>query len=192
MTLRRIKARIVASGPEGRNMSKTAGRTVLLALALFLLLPVAGSAQGEKTPALHKTPAANNKSVRASNKLPLAALTAVSTSDAVRKAAAEISAKRLALKDAGKNPGKRTDNAVQEFQINDSSGFADSSKDTFHLKEHKKSLLKNIHGSVYGATASGVGRANDVNGDVGADSNNGKFSIFVQGEHSHVSTPPPH
>lgn len=178
-------------------MSKTACQTVLLALTLLLLLPTVATAQAEKTTNTPNPAAQNQKAAKTPKKLPLEALTLVSTSEAARGAAAEISAKKMALKDATRTSGKtgtkqKADGGVQQFQIDNAAGLADSSNGTFRIKDHKRSLLKNIHGSIYGATASGVGRANSVDGDVGADSSNGKLSVYVGGEHTHVRPATPH
>ncbi|MGH7969194.1 MAG: hypothetical protein ACREIC_10760, partial [Limisphaerales bacterium] len=81
--------------------------------------------------------------------------------------------------------------AVMEFHPTDGAA-PDSSKGTFQVKDRKKSVLKNIHGSAYGAAASGIGGANGESGAVGADSRGGKFNVYVEGEHAHDNTPNPH
>lgn len=178
-------------------MSKTAWRTVLLGLALLVLLPAAVMARVQKTPLQTTSTTKAGKAEKTPSKLPLSALTLVSTSAAARKVAAEATAKALAPKNASPTLSpvgseQETSGSVREFQTDNTAGLSDSSNGTFQMKNHKRSMLKNIHGSVYGATASGIGRANTVDGAVGADSSNGKFSVYMQGEHSHISTPPPH
>lgn len=179
-------------------MSKTACPTVLLGLTLFLLPPVAASAQAQKTPAHGPSISKSQKAAeKTPSKLPLQALTLVSTSEAARKAAEEATVKSQHTR--GTSPPssqagskQEADGGVLEFHADDSAPLADSAPGTFHAKDQKKSVLKNIHGSVYGAAASGVGQANAVNGAVGADSNNGKFNIYMEGGHSQASTGTPH
>jgi len=178
-------------------MSKTACPTVLLALILFLFLPAAASAQTVKPSAPdHSIPESRKTAEKTPSKLPLQALTLVSTSEAARKAAEEASLKEgipkgKALTSDPPGSKQETDGGVLEFHANDSPPLSDSTTGTFHAKDQKKSVLKNIHGSIDGATASGVGRANAVDGAVGADSSNGKLNIYLEGGHSHASPPNP-
>lgn len=176
-------------------MSKTACRTVLLVLAFFLVMPAAANAQTEKASRPQKSTSESSKTSKAPSKLPLQSLTLVSTTEAARKVAEEASAKAETTKtDTSilKGTKPEADGAVIEFHAIDSSFARDSSKGTFETKSQKKSLLKNIHGSAYGATASDAGRASGEGGGIGADSGNGKFSIYVEGQHTHASTPAPH
>ena len=179
-------------------MSKTPWKTVLVVLALFLVLPAAATAQQEKPSGSHPSDSQNSKSVKAPDKLPLQSVTLVSTDDAARKAAEEARARLQRLKstsETAKHEGDKgaANAAVLEFHPTDGAPPADSSKGTFQVKDgKKKKVLKNIHGSAYGATASGFGRANGEGGAVGADSRGGKFNVYVEGEHAHDNTPNPH
>jgi hypothetical protein len=178
-------------------MSKTLWQTMLVLLALFLILPAAASAQQEKPSGSHPSDSRNSKAVKAPDNLPLQSLTLVSTDDAARKAAEEARAKKQphnkAASETAKPEGdKATANAaVIEFHPTEGTA-ANSSKGTFQVKDRKKSALKNIHGSAYGAAASGIGAANGEGGAVGADSGSGKFNVYVEGEHAHDNTPNPH
>ncbi|MEJ2006563.1 MAG: hypothetical protein P8Z30_00145 [Acidobacteriota bacterium] len=179
-------------------MSKTACPTVLLGLMLFLLLPATTPAQTQKTSGPEYSTSQSRKSAeKTPSKLPLRALTLVSTSGAARKAAEEASRKSQTAKGTSRPSSQagskeEADRGVMEFHANDSAPLANSATGTFHAKGKEKPALKNIHGSVYGATASGIGKANAVDGAVGADSSNGKINIYVESGHSHAKTPNPH
>jgi hypothetical protein len=179
-------------------MSKTPWQAVLVVLALFLFLPSAATAQEEKPSHPQPSGSQNAKAAKAPGMPPLRSVTLVNTTEAARKVAAEESARRQLKKDVALTPkqpqsGKTADGAVLEFQPTDGTPATNSSQGTFQVKDSKKKpLLKNIHGSAYGAAASGVGRANGEAGAVGADSRGGKFNVYVEGEHTHDSTPGPH
>jgi hypothetical protein len=179
------------------NMSKTPWHIALFVLAMFLLLPLAATAQVEKSSNKADTDPENAKAVKASRKQSLQSVTLPSTAEAVRKVAEQASAKALApgaAPKASKQPGTdgATDGAVLEFHPANGPPTAGLESGTFQVKGRKKSVLKNIHGSAYGAAASAAGRASDEGGAVGADSGNGKFNVYVEGEHAHTSTPAPH
>lgn len=177
-------------------MSKTPWQTTLVLLALFLLLPPAATAQQEK-PSPHSSDSKDAKAVKEPGKLPLRSVTLVNTTEAARKAAEEERARNQNPHAASKATKQASDKeaasaAVLEFHPAEEAPAADSSKGTFKVKNRKKSVLKSIHGSAYGATASGSGRAGGEGGAVGADSRGGKFNVYVEGEHTHGSTPGPH
>jgi hypothetical protein len=178
-------------------MSKRPWQTVLAVLALFLLLPSPANAQEGKPSHAQPSDSQNAKAVKAPAKLPLQSLTLVNTADAARKVAEEESARKQLEKASGpaakhSESGKAAGGAVLEFHPTDGPAAADSSQGTFKVKGRKKSVLKNIHGSAYGAAASGIGGANGEGGAVGADSGSGKFNVYVEGEHAHDNTPNPH
>ncbi len=181
-----------------RGMCKTPRHIIALVVTLFLFLPVAFAGQVKKKTSNSKLSApARLKAAKAPNKLSLQSLTLVSTSEAARKAAEEASAKAEKTKTrAGtsilRGARPEADGAVIEFHAVDGSFARDSSKGTSQAKSQKKSVLKNIHGSAYGATASAFGRATGEGGAVGASSGNGKFSVYVEGQHTQASTPAPH
>ncbi|HET7214700.1 MAG TPA: hypothetical protein VFL79_13995 [Terriglobia bacterium] len=178
-------------------MSKTLWQTMLVLLALFILLPAAAPAQQEKPSGPLPSNLQNSKDTRTPGKLPLQSVTMVNTREAARKVAEEESAKvqgSHAVSETARHKGdKSTANpAVLEFHPTAGTS-ADASKETFQVKNHrKKSALKNIHGSAYGAAASGIGGGNVEGGDVGADSRGGKFNVYVEGEHAHDNTPGSH
>ncbi|HXH50429.1 MAG TPA: hypothetical protein VNM47_13890 [Terriglobia bacterium] len=178
-------------------MSKTPWQTLLLVLALFLLLPSIATAQEEKSASPQPSDSKDAKGVKPAGKLPLQSVTLVSTEEAARKAAEELQARAESDKTA---PGtskqaeasKAAEGAVLEFHPTDGLPGAAVGKGGVQEKDRKKSALKNIHGSAYGAAASATGRANSEGGAVGADSRGGKVNIYVEGEHTHSSTPVPH
>jgi hypothetical protein len=195
LTLPCIKARMEAF--ERRNMSKTTWQTVLLVMALFLLLPAAGAAQGEKSSSPQKSASTDSKALKAPGQPPLQSVTLVNTAEAARQVAKEASARAQAPKAASTTSNKtapqpEAGGAVLELHPADLSDLAETETRAVQTKSPKKSVLKNIHGSAYGAAVSQVGQANGEGGDVGADSSNGKFNIYLEGEHAHASTPAPH
>ena len=178
-------------------MSKTPWQTVLLVLALFLLLSPAASAQTQKTSSKADAGRNNTKAVKGPDKLSLQSVTLTSTAEAARKAAEEATARTSAPKTTQKNSKQSgssdtTEGAVLEFRATDGPPASAVSAGGFQEKGHKKSVLKDIHGSAYGATASAAGSASAEGGAVGAGSSNGKFNVYVEGEHTHASTPVPH
>lgn len=178
-------------------MSKTLRHTTLLVLALFIFLSVAAAAQVKKTSDHQNSSSQTPTATKGERKPLLQSLGLINTDEAAQKVAEEESAKARTAKTAGgtTNPAilkKGADGAVLEFHPAGNSPFSGSSSGTVEAKAGKKSPLKNIHGSVYGATLPQVGHANAEGGAVGADSKNGKLSIFVEGEHAQASTPAPH
>jgi hypothetical protein len=177
-------------------MSKTPRRMALLVLAMFLLMPAATFAQEGKTPDHPPSNSKNAKPVNPAANPSLKSVTLVSSDAVARKVAEEESAKAQASKTNSKHSkqaetSKATDGAVLEFHPTDSPP-AQSGKGTFQVKNRKKSVLKNVHGSVYGAAASAVGGAHGEGGAVGAESGNGKVGVYVEGERTQANTPVPH
>jgi hypothetical protein len=178
-------------------MSRMPWQTALLVLALFLLLPPAVTAQEEKPSNPHAPKSESAKEAKAPGKLPLRSVTLVNTTETARKVAEEASARAQSGRTVPQTSqaaeaGKATDGAVFEFHPADGPPAADAGKGDFQKKGRRKSVLKNIHGSAYGAAASSVGRAHGEGGAVGADSRGGKLNVYVEGEHTHASTPAPH
>lgn len=178
-------------------MSKTSWHIALFVLAMFLLLPVAASAQEQKSSNTQAIPSEGTRSAKAPSNLPLQSLTLISIDHDVRTVAEEASArskgsKTTAQAPAPKGSGPAAEGAVLEFKPTDNGMATASDPGTVQVKTRKKSVLKNIHGSAYGATASALGNANTESGAVGADSGNGKFNVYVEGEHSQANTPAPH
>jgi hypothetical protein len=177
-------------------MSKKPSHMALSVLAMFLLMPAAVCAQEGKTSDHPPSIRNNAKAVKPAAKPSLKSVTLVSSDALARKVAEEESARAQASKTDSKHSkqaeaSKATDGAVLEFHPTDSPPV-ESGKGTFQVKNRKKSVLKNVHGSVYGAAASAVGGAHGEGGAVGADSGNGKFGVYVEGERTHANTPVPH
>jgi hypothetical protein len=178
-------------------MTKTPWQTVLLVSALFLLLPPASSAQEKKPTSPQPSDSKSAKAAKPASKAPLQSVTLVSTEEAARKAAEEVRARAESGKTAPGSskqagPSKAAEGAVLEFHPADGLPGAAVAKGGLQEKDRKKSGLKDIHGSAYGAAASAAGRANSEGGAVGADSRGGKVNIYVEGERTHASTPVPH
>lgn len=178
-------------------MYKTLGHVVLFVLPWFLFLSVTATAQIKKPSSSQSPTSEKPEAGKAPARLPLQSVTLVTPEQAARKVAEEASTKTRNHKTAPgisnlAGPGQGTEGAVLEFRPADSSQLADSAAAAAHAKGRKNSVLKNIHGSAYGATASGAGRASGEGGSVGADSGNGKLNIYLEGEHAHTGTPTPH
>lgn len=178
-------------------MSRTPWQTTLLALALLVFVSPAATAQEQKTASPHATHSKNAQAAKPAAQLPLQSVTLVSTEEAARKAAEEMRAKAQTSKTPSKaskeaEAGNTADGAVLEFHPTDSLPGKVAVKGGVQEKGGSKPVLKNIHGSAYGAAASAAGRANDEGGDVGAQSRGGKINIYVEGERTHASTPVPH
>ena len=181
---------------EKRNMSKTALFTVLLALVLPLLVPAA-SAQEKNTTQPGDHGAKNAQAAKSPDEISLRSLTLPSTSEAARKVAEDASAReqksRATSQTSGSSkPTEADGGAVLEFRPADGFPGKGTEGGTFKAKGRKKSVLKSIHGSAYGISASAPGAANDEGGAVGADSAGGRTNIYVEGEHVHSNTPGPH
>jgi hypothetical protein len=179
-----------------RSMSKTASYTVLLALALMVFVP--GASPQEKSPAQPGDRGSKQaQAAKVPDEISLRSLTLPSTSEAAREAAEDANAKAQISKTTGRTPDpskstRASDGAILEFRPADGVPEKAAEAGTFKAKDHKKALLKNIHGSAYGISASAPGAANDEGGAVGADSASGKMNIYVEGEHVHSNTPGPH
>lgn len=174
-------------------MSKTSWRGLLLVLALFLLSPVGASAQEKKNS--QSSAQEKPRVVVAPDKLPLPSVPLISTEEAARSVAKQATARAGTAGKSATNPAVKeqgAEDAVIELHPADASPLADSPTGNVEAKGRHKSLFKNVHGSAYGAAASGVGRARGEAGAVGADSGNGKFNIYLEGEHTRESTPAPH
>jgi hypothetical protein len=177
-------------------MSKTPWQIALLVLAMFLLMPAGAFAQEAKNSNHPPSIPKNTKAVKPAAKPSLKSVTLVSSDAIARKVAEEESASAQASKTDSKHSkqaeaSKSPDSAVLEFHPTDSPPVQ-SGKGTLQVKNRKKSVLKNVHGSVYGATASSAGGAQGEGGAVGAESGNGRLGVYVEGQTNHANTPVPH
>jgi len=176
-------------------MSKTPWHAALIVLATSLLVPAASNAQAVKPQS--KTIQKKVKTAKAPEKLNLESVTLISTEAEARKVAEEASARAQESKAALESPKKQAgpqqgaEGAVNELRPVDSPA-ADTAAAPFQVKDHKKSLLKNFHGSAYGVAGSGIGKASGESADVGADSGDGKLHIYLEGGHAHTSNPASH
>ena len=117
--------------------------------------------------------------------MPLNELTLVSTSKAARQAAKAAKEKS---QDRGTSKSREADGSgILELQPAKPDGLAKSTSGDAHQKSQKGHLLKDVHGSVYGATAGPGATDHATAGDVGARSRNGKVNVFVETEHSRTS-----
>ncbi len=178
-------------------MGRTAWQTVLLVLVMVVVLPPAATSHESKTASPGAKGSQCAKAAKPAAQLPLQSVTLVSTEEAAHKAAEEMRAKAQTSKTPSKaskeaEAGNAADGAVLEFHPTGSLPGKVAVKGGFQPKDQSKPVLKNIHGSAYGAAASAAGRANGEGGDVGAQSRGGKINIYVEGERTHASTPFPH
>ena len=178
-------------------MSRTPWQTALLAPVMFVFLSPAATSQEPKSVSPRATDSQDVKAAKPAARLPIRSLTLVSTEEAARKAAEEMRAKAQTSKTPPETSqeaeaGKAADGAVLEFHPTDSLPGKGAVKGGVQEKDRSKPVLKNIHGSAYGAATSAAGRANGESGDLGAQSRGGKINIYVEGERTHTSTPVPH
>ncbi|MCL5005559.1 MAG: hypothetical protein M1404_03415 [Acidobacteria bacterium] len=181
-------------------MSRKSLQAAIFTATVGLWLPIAATAQ---TKAQRSNPSdsavASAKAAKAAKtpaKLPLKDITFISTSEAAREAAETTEAKKpgqSASTPRTSKLGQPGNGGVLEFHHAQNKSSTSSESGAVLLKSHKKTILKGIHGSVYGSTATTQGAADrTVDGAIGAGSGNGKFNIFVETQHSQASTPAPH
>jgi hypothetical protein len=121
--------------------------------------------------------------------LPLKDLGVISAAELAREAA---KTKARAQGQATSKSSPANEGGTLEFQPVKGGSSSDSPSTDAHLKDQKKPLLKDFHGSVYGATAGQSGAGSTAAGAVGASSPSGKLNVFVEGQHSQASNPGPH
>lgn len=157
-----------------------------------LWLPAAASAQ-TKTQAAHPD-SSHPQAERASKPpaaLPLKDLGGISTDEAARQAARQmaVKTKSKAQSQTSSNSGKPDAGAVLEFRVVKNNAPSDTASKDIHPKNQRKALLKDIHGTIYGASG-GQGTAGHTTGAAaGASSGNGKLNIFVDGQHTQANNP---
>ena len=155
---------------------------------LGLGLSAAAAAQAT---ALAPGPAASKTQTKqdskAPAKLPLKDLGVVSTAQAAREAA------KAKEQGPASSPSRPADvNGVLEFQAVKSESSSDAPSKDARLKDRKKPLLKDFHGSVYGAAAGQGSGGRTAAGDAGASSKSGKLNVYVEGEHAQANSPGSH
>lgn len=89
----------------------------------------------------------------------------------------------------GTMPAASADSAVVELRPAAPRGVTGGKPVVAASKDSKDSLLKNIHGDLYGSTAAGIAGNNAEGGAVGATSKGGKTSIYVQTNRSQDTQP---
>jgi len=181
------------------HMSLKSLEAAILTGILGLWLPAAAAAQTKAQappPASSKTPA--QEASKAPTKLPLKDVGVISTAEAAREAAeaahkaAQATKAKAPQGQATSKSGQAEESGVMEFQPVKSDSSADSPFKDAHLKDHQKPLLKDFHGSVYGAAAGQGAAERTAAGAAGASSGNGKLNVFVEGQHSQANNPGPH
>lgn len=158
-----------------------------MAAALCLLAPAAGRPQ-EVAKASSAKPATREPAAPKSEKKPaLAEITRASTAEAARSAAKE-QAKQCA---AEGSPDESAEPGVTELRPVAQDADASSGAVVAPRQASKKSVLKNIHGTVYGARGAKHKGDHRAGAAVGASSKGGKTSIYVETERSRETVPPP-
>lgn len=166
-------------------MSRHPLDTAILAGVLGLGLPILGRAQTKRAAQPNTTKAQAAKQSPTAPKLPLKDLDLISTTQAAREA---TKGKGQSTAKSGQSPA----GAILEFHPVKSGSTSDSPSKDAHLKNSKKPLLKDFHGSVYGAAAGQGAEGSTAAGDVGASSGNGELNVFIKGQHSQTSNPGTH
>ncbi len=160
---------------------------VVLGLWLSVTAPAKAQAQGA-TPSGSST--AKTKTSDTSAKLPLKDITLVSTSKAAREAA--LKTKTQAPGKSASKSGQMAGDGVMEFQLARQESSARYDSGTVQVKDGKKHVLKDIHGTIYGATGAQGVAGRSTAGAIGAATSGGKFNIFVEGQNSQAKNPARH
>jgi hypothetical protein len=153
--------------------------------AVFSLLASAAFAQSQapqNPPA--GGPAKESPAPKADKKRLLDEATRVSTSEAVKSVARESKEKPKA------SEGSSTSD-VMEFQPAAPSG-AGARTVVIPSKNSKKSVAKNVHGTVYGSADPQANGNHRTGGAVGASSKSGKSSIYVETDQGRSTSSSPH
>ncbi|MCL5669817.1 MAG: hypothetical protein M1423_00720 [Acidobacteria bacterium] len=167
---------------------------VVLGLWLSVTAPAKAQAQGANpsgsSTAKTKTGTWAYGPSDTSAKLPLKDITLVSTSKAAREAALKTKTKAPG-KSASKS-GQMAGDGVMEFQLARQESSARYDSGTVQVKDGKKHVLKDIHGTIYGATGAQGVAGRSTAGAIGAATSGGKFNIFVEGQNSQAKNPARH
>lgn len=166
---------------------ENAARFGLLGLAALVLTALPPSAQAQQ--AADKKPSSKTSAssrTAQKNKLKLLEVTRVSTRQAARKAAeAEVDKK------TGTAPDSKQAAAIGVVELQPNRHPEGKQANQNAARPGKKSLLKNVHGSVYGATGASNSDVRRTGGDVGATTKGGKASVYVQAEKNRSNPGPP-
>ncbi|HUZ45053.1 MAG TPA: hypothetical protein VMW54_00300 [Terriglobia bacterium] len=172
-------------------MSPKLLQAAIVAVILGLGLPVTAPAKAQaQSSSPSGSSATKTKTPKTSAKLPLKDITLVSTSKAAREAAKKTNAKAPG-KSASKS-GQVAGDGVMEFRPAGPESSASSDSGTVQMKDGKKPRLKDVHGTIYGATGAQGIAGNSTSGAIGAAARGGRFNVFVEGQNSQVSNPAPH
>jgi hypothetical protein len=159
-----------------------------LALCCFVVggLAAAQAPRPDKAKAASEEPASTD----GKNKPALADVTRVSTEEAARNAAKEKSKRGDEKVEVEEE--RTSDSGVTEFRPArpDEASSAQDQNTPGGVKKPKGRALKNVHGTMHGASDSS-GRDNRTGGAVGGSSSSGKTSIYVETERSRENSPRP-
>lgn len=139
----------------------------------------------EQTPAKRAPAVPKSGASKSEPKPALTDVTRVSTVDATRSAAAQ-QAKKQVGKDAA--TGQAEDSAVLEFHPAEASQSGPAAATTAG-KGSKKSVLKNVHGNVYGALDPKNPGNRGTAASVGTSSKSGKTSVYVETDQTRTTPP---
>lgn len=170
--------------PMRRFVIMGRGGICVLELLACLLVPAVLTPQ---EPSHKNSEPSKAQASKPDQKPALAEVTRVSTDEAAHSAA---------RKKAEGNAGSETsdqpaDSAVTEFHPAARTSGASSEADAGPSKGPKRSLTKNLHGTVYGARGTGHDGDHKAGASVGASSKSGKTNIYVETNRSRESSPAP-
>jgi len=173
-------------------MSPKLLQAAILTVSLCLTATAPGQA-GAQTSSESAPKPTSTKAAKPRVKLPLTDITLVSTAEAAREAAKATEVKGKSASDPHSSKSQASANSgVMEFQPANPGSSAGPESGGVQLKDHKKSVLKDIHGTAYGSTSAQGTTGRTAGGAIGAGSSNGKFNVFVETQRSQASTPAPH
>ncbi len=159
----------------------------VLAAALSLLASAAiPQSQAPQNPPAD-SPAKESPAPKADKKRLLEEATRVSTSEAVKSVAQESKEKRAASKTSESSSASD----VLEFQPAAPSSAGARTVVT-PPKDSKKSVAKNVHGTVYGSADPQATGNRRTGGAVGTSSKSGKSSIYVETDQGRSTSSSPH
>lgn len=171
-------------------MNLQSGKAACLAAALALLVATVAAPQGPVSQdSRADATAARPKTSPAADQAKLAEATRVSTEEAARQAAQKKSKEQIGKTATPKDSDKNSPSGVSELQPVPKTAGDSGSAVRLPSEDAGASPLKNIHGSVRGASGAG---AREGGAEIGADKKNGKTHLYVETERSRTSPATPH
>jgi hypothetical protein len=159
-------------------------RDVFVALAAFLLSVSLVYAQTKDDKPVAQSPAAAPQKTKKERKR--IEVSPVKTEDLLRTVTKEQARKS----DGSAKKGEESPGVPEVTEFRRAADENHATRDSVTIKEGKKSPVRDVHGSLYGATGAANSGSHAVGGEVGASTKNKKTHIYVETERSRDN--PPH